>query len=320
MSADIRPLRDTDAGPFVEVALGSGPVRARVTNAGAALIDLRHAAVGRPLILGFDDPQRYLDNTQFMGPLVGRVANRIAGARAVIAGMPCRFPVNEGDLILHGGPDGAWRKLWTLQDASAAHARFALTLPDWHMGFPGTLEVVAEYRVAGAALHLNIEAVSDRETLCNFASHVYYARGPETRLRIAADHYQPVDARNVPEGDPAPVAGTRFDYRAGQPVTEPIDHNLCLSRHREARRPVAALIHPDCTLHLETTEPGLQVYDGRHLDLAGGLDGAHYGPGSGVALEPQAWVDAPNRSFADQVVLRPGNRYRQETAIRLEPA
>ncbi|MHA6326673.1 aldose epimerase family protein [Roseivivax sp. CAU 1753] len=297
---------------------GAGRVTATVTNAGAALVDLRHAGVARPLVLGHADPERYLENTDFFGPIVGRVANRIAGARAMVGSRSCRFDANEGDLTLHGGSDGAWRKLWTLDHADASRARFSLRLPDGHMGFPGTLDVTAEYRVSGAALRLTVTATSDRETLCNFASHAYYARGPETRLQVAADSYQPVDAANVPLGDPAPVAGTRFDYRAGKLLAEPIDHNLCLARHRGPLRDVARLEHPDCRLVFATTEPGLQVYDGRHLDVAGGLEGRHYRAGMAVALEPQAWVDAPNRGFADQVVLRPGDSYRQDTQITVE--
>ncbi|MDH3264579.1 MAG: galactose mutarotase, partial [Paracoccaceae bacterium] len=50
---------------------------------------------------------------------------------------------------------------------------------------------------------------------------------------------------------------------------------------------------------METTELGLQVYDGR--------------AGAGVALEAQGWPDAPNRPDFPSILLRPGERYEQIT-------
>ncbi len=58
-------------------------------------------------------------------------------------------------------------------------------------------------------------------------------------------------------------------------------------------------------MRLATTEPGLQVYDGRAPIRPGG--GAY----EGLALEPQGWPDAPNRPGFPSVVLRPGETYHQ---------
>ena len=67
-------------------------------------------------------------------------------------------------------------------------------------------------------------------------------------------------------------------------------------------------------MEMRSTEPGLQVYDGFKLDVGPpGLEGRRYKANAGIALEPQIWPDAVNHSTFPEVVLRPGETYRQHT-------
>lgn len=97
-----------------------------------------------------------------------------------------------------------------------------------------------------------------------------------------------------------------------------MDHNLCLTRG-----PADGTLHHACTLtgtsgismRIDTTEPGLQVYDAGEQNTApfAGLNGKPYGPFCGVALEPQRWPDAPNHPDFPSCALKAGETYRQET-------
>ncbi|MCE0505802.1 galactose mutarotase [Roseivivax sp. GX 12232] len=317
MTASTQKLADTPEGPFWCIDIGAGALSARIVNRGAALTDLRHAGVARPLVLGLADPLTYLTDREFLGAVVGRVANRIAGAHVRLGDRDYPLVPNEGPNMLHGGPGGTWGRIWQLEEASAEAVTLSLVLEDGDMGFPGRLHLEARYSCAGERLSLELTGRAEAPTFCNLASHLYYLRPPGTRLQVPAEHYQAV-SEGIPEGDPVPVEGG-FDFRTPVPLSDPIDHNLCLARHRAPCREVARLLTPDARLVLSSTEPGLQVYDGRHLDLPGGHAGARYRAGDAVALEPQAWVDAPNRAWADQVRLEPGERYRQETVVEVLP-
>ena len=66
---------------------------------------------------------------------------------------------------------------------------------------------------------------------------------------------------------------------------------------------------------IETTEPGLQLYNANGFATGGAMDhdGRSYVPYAGLAIEAQAWPDAPNQQRFPSIVLRPGRAYEQVT-------
>lgn len=307
---------------------------ASVMTLGASLQDLRLDGIAHPLVLGYPNLAPYLGEGRYFGAIVGRYANRIGQARAVLDGQALRLDRNQdGRHILHGGSDGSGTRNWILAEQTEDMVTLADLLPDGHMGFPGTMLVRAIYRILpGPALSLTVLATSDAPTLCNFAQHSYFnLDGQDTvaehRLTVPAAHYLPVDADLIPLGEPAPVRGTALDFRRpvrlGDRLDGPvIDHNLCLAPGRHAApRQAAVLQAGGLRLTLRSTEPGLQVYAANHLaGGAPGLTGRSYGRHAGIALESQLWPDAPNRPGFPSARLAPGQLYRQQTTMRLQHA
>jgi aldose 1-epimerase len=320
------------AAPVERITISAHGLTARVLSWGAVLQDLRLDGHPHPLVLGFPDFDPYPAHTQNFGAIVGRVANRIAWGSAPVGGRVAELDRNYRDRhTLHGGRDGAGRRLWHVAEAGGDAATLALHLPDGHMGFPGALQARCAYRVRpGPALEIEITATTDAPTLCGFAQHGYFnldgtASVLDHMLRVDAETYLEADADLIPTGARRPVAGTPFDFRDPRPVRHGdarYDHNFCLGECRQALREVAVLSGPESgiTMTVETTEPGLQVYDGARTATGAvpGLAGASYGPFAGIALEPQCWPDAPNRPWAHQVQLAPGGEYRQVSVFRFE--
>jgi aldose 1-epimerase len=54
------------------------------------------------VVLGFDTLDGYLKDNPYFGALVGRYANRIAGARFALDGLDYRLAQNDGSNSLHG--------------------------------------------------------------------------------------------------------------------------------------------------------------------------------------------------------------------------
>ena len=316
--------------PVHRVALRGGGLTAHVITWGAVVQDLRLDGVAHPLVLGFDAFAPYPERSPFFGAVAGRVANRIGHGRFEIDGQRFQARTNPGsEHTLHGGPGGMGKRLWRIEEHGADFVELAITDPDGFNGFPGTLEARCRYTLtADSALAVELSASTSAPTPVNLAHHTYWnldgsADVRDHTLQVAADRYSAVDDDFIPTGETPSVAGTRFDMREpvrlGNATAQGVvDHNLVLADRRRESRPVARLAAGGLALAIETTEPGLQVYAGHKIQPMEGLDGRTYGAHAGIALEPQVWPDAVNHSHFPEMVLRPGETYRQVSRFRVE--
>lgn len=307
-----------DGTPVHRWTLERAGVRVRILSYGGIVQDVevpdRDGRTGN-VVLGFSGLDGYLRHPEpFLGALIGRYANRIAGARFPLDGYTYALEPNDGPNSLHGGERGFDKRVW---DAAPVEHGLRLSLVGAHGegGFPGRLEVSVTYTLdERGALGIAYEAVTDAPTPVNLTNHAYWdlsgsgsAAGHE--LRIAASRYTPSDAELIPTGELADVSGTRFDFREARKAGTGYDDNFVLDKG-VTRTPeeVAELYDPASgrVLTVATTEPGMQLYTADHI-------GEPFLPGAGIALETQHFPDSPNRPEFPSTVLRPGEVFRSET-------
>ncbi|MFE6742059.1 aldose epimerase family protein [Streptomyces tubercidicus] len=320
-----------DGTPVDRWTLESGPggVRVRILTYGGIIQTVEapdRDGVRGQLALGFDSLGSYVAHGgSHFGALVGRYANRIAGAAFRLDGRTWTLTPNDGPNSLHGGPRNFSRVVWDARQVDGG-VQLHRVSPDGEEGFPGALEVRVTYTLSpGGALRIVSCARTDAPTVVNLTNHTYLNLGGDGsgsaaghELRLAASRYTPCDDSGIPlPGAPAEVAGTRFDFRTARAVGGAFDHNFVLDGGVcHAPRTVAELYDPGSgrALTLATTEPGLQLYTAGHLDgTLTGTSGVPYGPAAGLALETQHFPDSPNRPDFPSTVLRPGETYRSET-------
>ncbi|MCB0307505.1 MAG: galactose-1-epimerase, partial [Calditrichaeota bacterium] len=85
-----------------------------VTNYGGIIVSLKlPGSDGRlaDVVLGYDRLDDYLRDPFYLGALIGRYANRIAGGRFVLNGKTYALAANNGPNHLHGGVRGFNRVL-----------------------------------------------------------------------------------------------------------------------------------------------------------------------------------------------------------------
>jgi aldose 1-epimerase len=300
--------------------LEAGGIRAVVTDFGAALVALYHPD-GTNVVLGFDDVAGYQADSQFLGVVVGRYANRIARGRFILDGETWTLPCNDGANHLHGGPDGFGRRLWTAEaDAENTAVRFSIRSPHLDQGYPGAVMATAQYRIErDGRLMLTLSATADRPTVVNLAPHAYFnlagsggVRGHQ--LRLNASRYTPVDDGLIPTGEVASVEGSAFDFRVPRPFPPDIDLNFAVDGSAHTLRDVAAVTHVDSQrrLSVRATAPGVQIYGGKFL-AAGGRFPAH----AGFCIEPQYFPDAPNQAGFAVPRIDARGEYREEVEYAL---
>ncbi|WP_443025289.1 aldose epimerase family protein [Sphingomonas sp. Leaf17] len=325
-------------------------VSARILTYGATLQSLsapdRKGEVA-DVVLGYDTLDGYVDHPNYFGTTIGRYANRIGGATFTLDGRAYRLPANDHGQSLHGGGKGFDKVAWRVASVrSGPVASVAMThrSPAGDAGYPGTLDVTVTYSLDEAgALTIAFDATTDAPTIVNLTNHAIFnlsgegAPGGATghRLTIPATAITPVDTALIPTGTLRPVAGTAFDFRNGRVVADGIrdgndpqivagrgyDHNFALDKGLTATPQMAARLEDPVSgrvLDVLSTEPGVQFYAGNFLD--GTLTGKHghlYRMGDGIALEPQKFPDAPNKSGFLSARVDPGKPYRHVMVYRL---
>jgi aldose 1-epimerase len=288
----------------------------RLTNYGGIIMSiLAPDRDGRldNVVLGHDSVDDYRSNPTYLGAIIGRVANRVAGARFSLNGTEYQLTANDGKHSLHGGRRGFDQVLWSAEELPGG-VRLTHRSPDGDEGYPGNLDVTVTYSVtAENELVVDYHAITDKATPVNLTQHSYFnlAGGGEILahvLALEADAYTPVNDNLIPTGEIKPVAGTAFDFRLPRPIGAEYDHNFVIRRSGPGLTRAAHLADPGSGRALEvyTTEPGIQVYTGNFLEK----------PHTGVTLETQHFPDSPNQEGFASVILRPGEGYKSRTVFR----
>jgi aldose 1-epimerase len=319
---------------------GLGALRVRILTYGATIQSLlapdRHGALA-DVALGHATLAPYLEQPQYIGSTVGRVANRIAGGRFALDGRVYRVPINNGPNSLHGGAEGFDKRNWELVHNDAATAILRLVSPDGDQGYPGALTVTATYAIRGEnELSVEYLATTDRTTIVNLSNHAYWNLAGEGApqgamqhlLTIPADRYLPTDATAIPTGELRPVAFTPFDFRQPRRIADHLrdaaDEQLRFGRGYDHHWVVAGEVSNEPRLlaraedpgsgrvmEVFSNQPGVQFYSGNFLDsTVSGKAGRLYRMGDAIVLEPQMPPDTPNRPGFGSLLLEPGETYR----------
>jgi aldose 1-epimerase len=317
------------------ITLGvKGGLQAQVLTYGGILRRLTFPSRGamRELIVTLPDLDAYRRDTTFQGVLVGRVANRIAGARFALKGREYQLTANEGPNQLHGGRCGFGKRLWRvlgLQNAPRHRLLLGLSSADGEEGYPGNLDVTVELTVESNELRVQFEAQCDEATPLNLTYHPYFnisgnvrSAVDEMRLRVPAAYFLPVgDAQMIPTGKLAPVAGTPFDFRSARSVAAPAaaahaqlgfasgyDHCWVLDSPRDCDAELHSAAS-GVTMTIHSDRPGIQFYGGQHLRAA------HAGLYA-ICLEPEGFPNAINEPSFPSVALDAGVIFRSAITYR----
>ncbi len=281
--------------------------------------------------LGYPTLDGYLTRHPYFGATVGRFCNRIAAGQFELDGTTYKLATNNGPNHLHGGIVGFDKLLWCATDFETENARglrFHLRSADGQEGYPGNLDVVAEYAWSDAnELAFTFSATTDKPTVVNLTNHAYWNLGGaasgdvlDHRLQLNCDRFLPVDEKLIPTGQLSDVSGTPLDFRSVRSIGERIaqlpaskgyDHCFVVNGEAGQLRAAARVVHPDSGRVMEvlTTQLGMQLYTGNYLEPP-------FVQHAGFCLETQHYPDAPNQPSFPTTRLNPGEQFKQTTVHR----
>lgn len=315
--------------------LGNGWMSAQVMTLGATLTKVnvpdRNGNLAS-VTLYLDTLDDYLKGHPLLGSVVGRYANRIAGAQFELDGKVIQIEKNAGSNHIHGGRKGFQKKIWVgrvIEGDDWAGVELALGSGAGEAGFPGNLLVRMRYRLTlSNELFMEYDATTDQPTIVNLTNHAYWNLAGAgsgdvlgQKLMLNAGRYLPFGKGKIPTGELARVDGTPMDFRKGQPIGKAIarvegGYDHCYVIDGEGLR-LAARAEDSSSgrwMEVRTNQPGVQLYTanglrGKHLEVGG----RSYGPHHGFCLEAQAFPNSPNQGNFPSTILRPGKAYRHVT-------
>ena len=324
------------------ITLRDGPYICTILTYGGAVQSLivpDRAGKAVDVVLGMDTLEGYIRQDKYLGALVGRCANRTAGAAFPLNGTEYPLAANDGPNHIHGGRVGFDKKLWTVEGFTENTLTLSLTSPDGEEGYPGALTAEVTYRLSGVGLEIGYLARSDADTVCNLTNHTYFnlsghgSGSVENHLlKLNASRYTPIGPGLIPTGEIASVEGTPMDLRTPKRLGDGwsqdfeqlrlaggYDHNWIIDGEPGVLRTFAKVCAPDTgiALELEATLPGVQLYTGNFLEgCPPGKGGAVYGKRAGFCLETQFFPDAIHHPQFPSPILRAGEPWRHTARFR----
>jgi len=310
---------------------------ARLITQGAAIAELHvpdKTGELADVVIGFDDLEGFVRNSS-TNTVIGRYANRIAGARFTLNGVEYKLTPNAGPHHIHGGRKGFASVVWKAHHAQTPESlsvTFTYHSADGEEGYPGNLTATATYTLTNDnALRLDYKATTDKPTVVNLTNHAYFnlaGHGDilDHILTINAGNYTPGDKALIPTGEIRPVAGTPLDFTRPTPIGARIaqvdiggyDHNYVLDSGGGKLALAARVKDPKSGRVMEvlTTEPGVQLYTSNHFRELKGKKGQVHNKYAAFCLETQHYPDSPNKPNFPSTTLLPGQTYASTTIFQ----
>ena len=308
-------------------------LKVRISDYGATLVSLWVKEAQTDVVLGFDQVSGY-ESVRYMGAMVGRVANRIRGARFTLDQQEYVLMANDHGNTLHGGQIGLDTQIWTVSHHEEQALTLTLISPQGQDHFPGTLRIEVTYELKERQLRIHSRAQTDQATPVSLTNHAYFclAQGQPTlqghQLQIASERIGLLDEQGCTQHQTMEVADTPFDFRSLCSVTAclrqdhpqlrvggGLDHNFVLQG--SGWKQAAQLQCGALTMRVMTDMPDMHVYTANFLDGAVGRNGDRYDAQCAICFETQFYPDDVHRAYP-QSILRPGEVYDHVTAFEFE--
>lgn len=307
--------------PVYKHTIKSENIQVDVIDLGCIITDVRvrnKSGNFTSVVLGYDTLEKYLNDQDYYGAIVGRFANRIENGRFTLNGKTYQVTQNEGNHALHGGVNGFNKRVWTVDNQTENSITFAYLSADGEEGFPANLSVKVTYKVTDCKLCIEYFAESDADTVISLTNHSYFnVDGVENtidnlKLFIDANYVTATDQQLIPHGEILKVSNTCFDFNnarhllKGKPDGKTLPERGCFDDNfvlnGSGFRKVATLFgSKGLNMDVYTDQPGMQVYSGNV---------------NAVALETQNFPNAVNCNNFPSAILKKGEKYNTKTEYK----
>lgn len=279
-------------------------LEAHISDMGATLIKFIDLKTGKDLVLGFDEEEKYIGNSCYMGASVGRNANRIENGKILLNGKEYNLTINDNMNQLHGGGiNGFSFKKWSLSEKTDTKLVFSYFSKDLEEGYPGNLTVNVTYELDENNLIWKYSGKADEDTILNMTNHSYFNFGDNDimnhYLTIYTDKYSPIDEYSLTLDSIVDVKNTPYDFTLSTKVGDNlkqlesgIDNNYVYENMLDKK--MATLEYDGLLMNVYSDLPDMHLYTGYYINDDIGKYNKAYTKYSGLCLECQYYPNAIN--------------------------
>ncbi|KAL3640602.1 hypothetical protein CASFOL_015570 [Castilleja foliolosa] len=313
--------------------LQRGNLSVNITNYGATVLNVvvpdKYGKLD-DIVLGYGSIDDYKNDTTYFGALVGRVANRIGGAKFTLNGKVYKLPANDHGNTLHGGTKGYSNVIWRVREhVKDSHLTLTYDSYDGEQGFPGDLSVSVTYLLLGQnkfAIRMQAKPTT-KPTPVNLVSHTYWNLGGHASgnilnthtIQLFASQITPANKKLIPTGKISNVKGTPYDFLEPRVIGTKMpaggyDINYILDKTgTEKHLTKVSTVWNGKTgrkLELWSDQVGVQFYTSNMLKDTVGKGGVLYRQYGALCLETQGYPDSVNHPNFPSQIVNPGESYR----------
>lgn len=258
------------------------------------------------VVVGFNSPDKYLQDEKFLGACIGRYAGRISNGGFELDREKYHLYQKDG-VHLHGGKEGFGKKYWRIKEVHQGRQPFIkLSYQSKHLeeGYPGNLIVNVTYKLINNELHIIHEATTDRTTVVNLTNHSYFrldgaSQINDHNLQLNCSKMVETYADLLPTGKLISIKETSFDFLKKKKIgSTRMDTPFVINSNTKP----AAKVSSDKTgisMEVTTNQPALICYTPPEFPA--------------ICFETQNFPDAPNQKNFPSSRLRPGELYKNES-------
>ncbi len=280
-------------------------IHVAIINYGAIITDIHipdKNGMLENIVLSYNSLEQYIEDKYYIGAAIGRSANRIENGFFQLNENDIQLSQNAGKHHLHGGNNGFNKVLWKIESVNqkASHVEIHMShfSKDGTEGYPGNLKVDVFFKVFPEMLEIEINGISDQDSIFNPTHHSYFNLSGNDNLninshslKINSDEYVEVDGGGIATGKLIPVSNTDFDFKNAKLVNGAYDN--CWALNGDENQAVLEHKGSGRVMRLSTNSPGLQVYTANDfLEEGAVLFKKHHS----ICLEPEYFPNSPNHS------------------------
>tara|TARA_R110001583_G_scaffold71589_1_gene201504 strand:+ start:220 stop:1257 length:1038 start_codon:yes stop_codon:yes gene_type:complete len=290
------------------------------------------------IVLGFNQPQDYLDTKAYIGSVVGPWANRIAKGKFPLNAKTIELELNEGSNHLHGASIHLDKKCWIVESVVQQSITLRTQTKEGEAGYPATINFSVKYTLSeDNELSVEYHATTDKDVPINVTQHTYFnlsgchEKISDHSVSIDADYYLKIDDQSIPISKES-VVHSAMDLRTSKLIktglnadeqqiklVKGFDHCWCLNKSEFAFAAQVACESTGLQLQVFTDQNAIQFYTGNALPGEIGREGKQYDAYYGLCLETQHYPDQVNmQEIAQECIYSPNRPYSHKTIFKID--